>query len=209
MRATALPSASCFLLNRKVFELPVVIWIVHLENRDRAARTTGVDSLEARIEFDDVRPSGHRQECNRLLLVEIEHSHQFISLAGKEGAVMLRVKSHPVVSFASADRIPPDDFVRRGIDDRENVLVLQVHVHLAGDGIVLRHPGLTVEMQSLDDFVLGHVHDRFGLSSLIGDVELVKRSRVRASIRFCLRLQFLNDLHLLQIDDADRVVAGV
>src|SRR6266404_2606553 len=109
----------------------------------------------------------------------------------------------------SAAWIPPDDFVRRGIDDSENVLVLQVHVHLAGDGIVLRHPRFTVEMQSLDDFVLGHVHDGFGFSAFVRDIELVKRSRVRASIRLCFRLQFLHDFHLLQIHDTDRVVAGV
>src|SRR6266851_5654404 len=108
-----------FLLNWKILYLAVVVGVVHLEYRDSSTRTGHIHALQSRVEFDDVGPSGHRQKRNRLVFVEIEHSHQVISLAGKEGAVMLRVQGHPVISFASADWIPPDDFVRRGIDDRE------------------------------------------------------------------------------------------
>src|SRR5229473_2625910 len=46
-----------FLLNRKVFELAVVIRVVHLKYRDGTARTGHVNSLEAGIEFDYVRTS--------------------------------------------------------------------------------------------------------------------------------------------------------
>src|SRR5437899_8295264 len=82
-----------FLLNRKVFELAVVLGIVHLEYRDGSARTGHVNALQSGVELDDVGTSGHRQEGNRLLLVEIEHGHQVISFAGEEGAMMFRVQS--------------------------------------------------------------------------------------------------------------------
>src|SRR6267378_8344117 len=164
-----------FLLNRKVFELAVVLGIVHLEYRDGSARTGHVNALQSRVELDDVGTSGHRQEGNRLLLVEIEHGHQVISFAGEEGAMMFRVQGHPVIPLTAPYRITPYDFIGGRIDDRENVLLLKVDIHLARDWIVLRHPSFTVEMQSLDDFVLGHVHDGFGFPAFVRDIELVKR----------------------------------
>src|ERR1700694_1443582 len=56
-----------FLLNRKVFQLAVVVWVVHLEYGDGSARTGDVNSLETGIEFDYVRPCSHRQECDGLV----------------------------------------------------------------------------------------------------------------------------------------------
>ena len=64
-------------------------------------------------------------------------------------------------------------------------------------------------MQGLDDFVLCDVHDRFCLPAFIRNVELVKRRRVSASIRFGFGFQFFDHLHLLQINDADGVVARI
>ena len=88
--------------------------------------------------------------------------------------MMFRIERHAVIALAFPDWIAPDDLVRFRINDRENVLVLQVDVHLTGDGIVLRHAGFTVEMQRLDDFVLGHIHNRFRFAPLVRDVELMK-----------------------------------
>ena len=84
--------------------------------------------------------------------------------------MVLRVKRHPMVSLALPDRVAPDDFVRRRINHREDVLVLQIHIHFSRDGVVLRHSRFTIEVQGTDNFVLVHVHDGFGLPSLIGNV---------------------------------------
>ena len=45
---------------------------------------------------------------------------------------MFGVEGHSVISLAATDGIPPDDFVGCRIDDCENVLVLQIHVHNVG-----------------------------------------------------------------------------
>ena len=60
--------------------------------------------------------------------------------------MMLRVKRHSMIALALPDGISTYNFVSCRIDDREDVLVLQVDVYLAGYGIVLRHSGFTVEM---------------------------------------------------------------
>src|SRR2546429_6107071 len=55
---------------------------------------------------------------------------------------------HDALPISATDGIPPDDFVGCRIDDCENVLVLQIHVHLARDRIVLRSEEHTSELQS-------------------------------------------------------------
>jgi hypothetical protein len=49
---------------------------------------------------------------------------------------MVRVEGHAVVSFAPTHGITPHNFVGSRIDDRENVIVLQIHVDFASDRIV-------------------------------------------------------------------------
>ncbi len=105
------------LLNGKVFELPVVVGIIHLEDGDRSTRTGDIDSSQAGIEFDDVRAAGHRQKCDGPVLLYIEHGHEIVPLARKECAVMFRVQRHSVVSLAAAHWIAADYFVARRIDD--------------------------------------------------------------------------------------------
>jgi len=61
-------------------------------------------------------------------------------------AVMLRVESHPVVSLASPDRITANNLIRCGINDRKNVLARKVDVHLACNGVILRHACLAIEV---------------------------------------------------------------
>ena len=68
--------------------------------------------------------------------------------------MMLGIESHPVISLAAPNRKAPHNFIGYRIDDCKNVLILQIHVHLTRYGIVLRHPGLAVKMQGLNDFVL-------------------------------------------------------
>src|SRR5438309_1245460 len=60
---------------------------------------------------------------------------------------MLRVRRHSMIALAPPNGISPYHLVRCGIDDRKDVLILEIDVHLAGDGIVLWHPGFTVETQ--------------------------------------------------------------
>src|SRR6267378_4301860 len=89
-----------FLLNRKVFQLAVVIGIIHLEHRDSSARTRHVNPLETGIEFDYVRTARHRQKGDGLVSVQIEDRHK-------------------VVPFAPSHRIAPYRFIRGRIDDGE------------------------------------------------------------------------------------------
>ena len=101
---------------------------------------------------------------------------------------MLGVKGHPVISFATSHGMTPYNLIGSWIDDGKNILILQFHINLLGDRIVLRHSRFTVEMQSLDYPVFGNVNDRFCLPAFVGNIEFVKRGGVSASIRFCLGL---------------------
>src|SRR5882724_8055626 len=88
-----------------------------------------------------------------------------------------------MISLAAPDGISPHDFVSRRINDRENVLILKIYIHLASNRIVLRHACFAIEMQGLDDFVLGHVNHCFCFASLIGNIEFMKRGGVSAAVR--------------------------
>src|SRR6267143_6636219 len=83
-----------FLLNRKVFQLAVVVRVVHLKYGDGSARTGDVDSPEARIEFDDVGTARHRQECDGLVRVEVKDGHEFVAFAGEERTLMFWAQRH-------------------------------------------------------------------------------------------------------------------
>src|SRR5437667_3844722 len=167
-------------LDSKVFELAVVIGGVLMKNGDCIAIARDVDALKPRIELDDSRAACQRQKRNGDVLVQIEDGHQFVSLTGKERAVVLRVKRHAVISLAFPDRVPAYNFVGRGINDSKNVLVLEVHVDLPRHGIVLRHPRFAVKVQSLHDLVFVYIDDCFGFPSLIRNVQFVKGSSVRS-----------------------------
>ena len=49
---------------------------------------------------------------------------------------MFRVKRHSVIALAPPNGISPHHLVRCGIDDRKDVLILEIDVDLAGDRIV-------------------------------------------------------------------------
>lgn len=72
-------------------------------------------------------------------------------------------RRHSVVPLAPSDRIPSNDLVGCRINDRENVVVLQVYINFAGDRVVLRHSGFAVEMQGFNDLVFGYIDNSFGL----------------------------------------------
>ncbi len=122
---------------------------------------------------------------------------------------MLGVKSHSVISRAASHGITPYNLIRSRIDDGKNILILQIHIDFLYDRVVLRHACFTVEVQGLDDLVFGNVNDRFCLPSFVGNIEFVKRDSVGASIRFCLGLHFLDNFHLLQINNTDCVVTCI
>ena len=123
--------------------------------------------------------------------------------------MVLRIERHSVVSLALPDRKAPYDFVRCRVNDRKNVLILKVHVDLTRHRIVLRHSCFTVEMQGLHDLVFSHIDDGFGFATLVRDVQLVERGCVSASVWLRFRFQLLDNLHLLQVDDANCVVMRV
>src|SRR3989441_11105870 len=164
------------MLNGKVFQLTVVIWIIFMEDGNSAAVTRDIDAAETSIELDDIRSVCKREKGDRYMLVQIEDGHQIVFFACKKGAAMLRVQRHSVISLTLPNRIFPYHLVRRGINDHKDVLVLQIDVYLTGDGVVLRHAGFTVEMQCAHNLVLLHVHDGFRFASFIGNVKFMKRN---------------------------------
>src|SRR5713101_5088640 len=196
-------------LYRKVLQLAVVIRIVHLEYGDGSARTRHIDSLETGIKFNNVRATGQWEEYDGLVTVKIDDRHKFVPFTREESAMMLRIKRHPMVSFAPPDRISPHDFVSRRIKDRENILILKIYIHLTRNRIVLRHSRFAVEVQWLYDFIFSDIDDRFRFASFIGNVELVERRGVSAAVRLGFRWNFLDYLHLAQVHHADGVIAGI
>src|SRR5713101_5688382 len=196
-------------LNRKVFQLAVVVGVVHLEYRDGSARTGHVDALQSGVELDHVGTGCHRQKGDGQVSVEIEDGHEVVPFAREEGAMMFWVESHPMIPFAASHRIAHYHFIRGRIDDRENILVLEVYVHFLGDGIVLRHSGFTVEVQRLHDIVRSDVHDGFRFAPFIRNVELVEWRSIGATVRLGFRGNFLDYFHLAKVHHANGVVAGV
>ena len=95
----------------------------------------------------------------------------------------LWIKRHPMISNTAAHRVLADHRVRGRIDHGQDILALQIDVHLARDRIVLRHTRLAVKVQRLDDAILSHVHHHLRLAPLGGHVRLMKRTRVGDSVR--------------------------
>jgi len=96
--------------------------------------------------------------------------------------MVLRVKRHPMIPFTAPHRIAPYDFIRSRIDDRENILVLEVYVHLLGNGIVLRHSRFTVEVERLHDIVRADIHNGFRFASFVRNIELVEWCSIGATV---------------------------
>jgi hypothetical protein len=63
------------MLDAKVFELAVMIWIVLMENGQGAAVARDIDAAKTAIEFDDIRSVGKRQKGDCGMLVQIEDGH--------------------------------------------------------------------------------------------------------------------------------------
>ena len=81
-------------LNRNVRQLPEVIWIILLKDRDNPARAANINESKAGIELDDIRTRGQRQRGDYSM--EIEHGKTAVALAGEESATMLDVERHAV-----------------------------------------------------------------------------------------------------------------
>ena len=165
-----------------------MVGVILVEDGNRPAVAGDVDPSQARIELDDIGSARQGKKCDGSLLIEIEHRHQFVSFAGKERAVVLRIECHAVVPFAFPDRIPAHNRIGRGIDHRKNVLVLEIDVHLARDRIVLRHPRFTLEVQRFHDLVFRHVDDGFCFAALVRHIEFVEGSGISAPVRLRFRL---------------------
>jgi len=54
-----------------------------------------------------------------------------------------------------------------------------------------------------------HVDDGFGFPAFVGDVQLMEGSGVSAAVRLGCSFEFLDDLHLFEVNDTNRVVVGV
>src|SRR5260221_11667777 len=127
-------------------EFAIVVRVILVENSDGSAISRDINPAKTWIKFDDIRPARHLEKRDWRVLVQVESRHQFISFTGKKCAVMFWVERHSMISIASAHGITRDDFIRRGVANRENVLVLQVYVYFARNRIVLRHSRFAVEV---------------------------------------------------------------
>ena len=63
------------MLDAKIFELAVMIWVVLMEDGQGAAVARDIDAAKAGIEFDDIWSVGKGQEGDRGVLVQIEDGH--------------------------------------------------------------------------------------------------------------------------------------
>ena len=81
--------------------------------------------------------------------------------------MVLRIKRHSMIFFATPDWIPCNDFIRGRINYREYILVLKVDVHSASHRVVLRHSGFAIEVEGLDDLILVHIDDCFRFTALV------------------------------------------
>ena len=75
MRAQINDEAMNGMLHGKVLKLPIMVRIVLGKNGDSTAVARGIDPIQSGIKTDYIRSIGHRQERNRPVFVEIEHSH--------------------------------------------------------------------------------------------------------------------------------------
>src|SRR5438270_4626359 len=82
-----------FWLDWEILQLPVVVGVNLLKNRDGAAITGGIDPLQATIKFDYIWIGRHRQESDRLMFIQVEHRHQVTIVTREECAMVIRVKS--------------------------------------------------------------------------------------------------------------------
>src|SRR5260370_1797166 len=151
----------------EILDLRVMARIILMKHRDGAAVTSDINPVEARIELDDVRSVRHWKKGDGLVFVEVEDRHQIVSFTRQKRPVMFRVERHAVVSLAAADWIAAYYFVVRRIDDGENILILEIYIDFPGHRIVLLHSRFAVELQRLDDFVLGYIHNRFRFAALV------------------------------------------
>src|SRR6201984_177164 len=126
MRAQIDHEAMNSVLHGEVLKLAIMVRIVLMENRDGAAVARRIDASQSRIKTDYIRSIGHREKRNRLVFVEVEDGHQVFAFAREESAMVLGIDRHPVISFAASYRIPSDYLVGRRINDRKNVLILQI-----------------------------------------------------------------------------------
>ena len=68
---------------------------------------------------------------------------------------------------ASSNWIPADDLIGGGVNHSEDVLILEVDVHLVCYRVVLRHACFAIEVQSADNFVFLYIDDSLRLASFI------------------------------------------
>src|SRR5215475_14108736 len=125
-------------LDQEVLQLPKVRGIVHLEDRDGAARAGDVDPAEPRINHNHVGAPRHRKMRDRPRRVEIKDGQRVVALAGQKRAAPLGVDGHAVIALAAVYAMPRAHGVAAWIDHGDRVLVLQVDVYLSGKGVVLR-----------------------------------------------------------------------
>ena len=123
--------------------------------------------------------------------------------------MVFRIKRHTVIAVATSDGILCDHRIGCWVEDRKEIVILQVEVDLASHWVVLRHTGLTVEVKRLENDIRVRIDNGLGLASLVGDVEFVERRGVGTPIGLVVRRELFDNLHARQTCDADGVVPAI
>src|SRR6266481_4867885 len=87
-------------LGRYVGELPEMIGVDHLDDRNGPAVTRNVDAPQTGVEFHDVAAPRQREIRHRGVLIKVEHSQKIILLTDQEGPVVRGIEGHTVISLA-------------------------------------------------------------------------------------------------------------
>jgi hypothetical protein len=62
------------------------------------------------------------------MLVQIEYCHQVVALAREKSPMVVWIEGHSVIFLAAPNWIFAYDLVGCGIDNRKEILILQVHI---------------------------------------------------------------------------------
>ena len=170
------------LLHWKIFKFAKVIWIEFLKYRNGSAVARNVNAFQTGVIFHHVRSLGQRQESYGLMLFQIKNRHQFVSFTCQKSSPVLGVKRHSVIPVASPNAVAPDNLIRLRVYHHKNILILEIDIDLAGNGIVLWHSSFAIEMESLDNLVLLDINNGLCLPPLVRNLELVEGSGIRAAV---------------------------
>jgi hypothetical protein len=85
---------------------------------------------------------------NRLVSIQSKNRKRLGSIAQKKCPMVLGVNCHSMVVAAAFNWVTSQHGIGCRVDFGNFVGISQVHVHLAGDGVILGHAGFAFEFES-------------------------------------------------------------